>query len=65
MLRVQDSVFEARLTAREAARLFERLSRMIADGDKLRLYAISAAGRPRCRAKGGAPLPEDGEVLIV
>lgn len=64
-VRVQDSVFEVRLTQAAADRLFDRLSRLIDEGDTLRMYAVSAAGLERSRAQGGAPLAEDGSYWII
>mgnify|MGYP001806953213 CR=1 FL=1 len=64
-VRVQDSVFEARLTRAAADRLFARLRGMVEDTDSIRMYAITAAGMERSRVAGGAPLPEDGEYWIV
>ena len=64
-VRVQDSVFEARLTRAAADRLFDRLSRLIEPGDLLRMYGVAAVGRERSRSAGGAPLPEDGDYWIV
>ncbi|MGD9617861.1 MAG: CRISPR-associated endonuclease Cas2 [Alphaproteobacteria bacterium] len=64
-VRVQDSVFEARLTRAAAKRLYDELVGLIDDGDLLRMYAISAAGLERCRAHGGAPVAEDGDFWIV
>lgn len=64
-VRVQESVFEARLSAEAADRLFEALSEALDPGDSLRMYALSAAGLPRSRAAGGAPIPEDGDYWLV
>lgn len=64
-VRVQDSVFEARLTRDAADRLFRQLARLLDHGDSLRMYAISAAGRDRSRGHGGAPMAEDGDYWIV
>ena len=64
-VRVQDGVFEARLTKASADRLFETLRRQLDDGDTLRMYAVSAAGLERSRAHGGAPMAEDGDYWIV
>ncbi|EJW09346.1 hypothetical protein A33M_1556 [Rhodovulum sp. PH10] len=64
-VRVQDSVFEARLTRAAADRLFARAKRLIEDGDSLRMYAVSSAGLERSRVAGGAPLPEDGDFWLV
>ena len=64
-VRVQDSVFEARLTEAAAERLFQLLARLADDGDTVRMYAISAAGLERSRAHGGAPIADDGSYWIV
>ena len=64
-VRVQDSVFEARLTRRAAELLYDEVAGLIEEGDLLRMYAIAAAGLERCRALGGSPLPEDGDFWIV
>jgi CRISPR-associated protein Cas2 len=64
-VRVQDSVFEARLTRAAADRLFDRVKRLIDDTDSLRMYAVTAAGLERSRVEGGGPLPEDGDYWIV
>ncbi|WP_238258033.1 CRISPR-associated endonuclease Cas2 [Methylorubrum podarium] len=58
LVRVQDSVFEGRLTPREADRLFERAAALIGPDDTLRLWAVGADGLARCRACGGPPVPE-------
>ncbi len=64
-VRVQDSVFEARLTERQAAALFEAVARELGAGDSLRAYAITAQGLRRSRATGGAPLPEDRDFFLL
>jgi CRISPR-associated protein Cas2 len=64
-VRVQDSVFEARLTQGAAARLFDRAKRLIEETDSLRMYAVTAAGLERSMVHGGAPLAEDGDFWIV
>jgi CRISPR-associated protein Cas2 len=64
-VRVQDSVFEARLTRAAAGRLFKRVRCLIDDTDSLRMYAVTAAGLERSQVAGGAPLPEDGDYWIV
>lgn len=58
-VRVQDSVFEARMTPRRAHALFRAAAGALGDGDSLRLYAVGAAGLRVSRTVGGAPLPED------
>jgi CRISPR-associated protein Cas2 len=64
-VRVQDSVFEVRLTRRAADRLYGKLVDLLDEGDLLRMYSVSAAGLERCRSHGGAPIAEDGDFWIV
>lgn len=63
-VRVQESVFEARLTPRRAQALFRTAARELGRGDSLRLYAVSAAGMRVSRSAGGAPLPEDHDFYL-
>lgn len=60
MVRVQKSVFEARLSRRAADKLFEQVEVLLEEEDSLRMYVLTMAGFGKCRATGGAPLPEDG-----
>lgn len=62
--RVQKSVFEARMTTRDAQALFDRLVREVDPGDSIRTYALPPASVARSMAHGGAPLPEDGDFWI-
>ncbi len=64
-VRVQESVFEVRLTERRAAALFKILSDWVSPGDSLRMYGVSAAGLARSRAMGGAPIPDDAPYWII
>jgi len=64
-VRVQESVFEVRLTQRQADALFDMLSHWVSLGDSLRMYGVSAAGLARSRAMGGAPIPDDAPYWIV
>lgn len=57
--RVQESVFEARLSAAQLKRLRKRLSALIAEPDSLRIYTIPDAALPRCYVQGG-PMIADG-----
>jgi CRISPR-associated endonuclease Cas2 len=60
MVRVQDSVFEARLQPEVAYRLFADVVALGDEGDMFRLYGIPQAGEPLCRVAGGIPMPETG-----
>ncbi|MCF8490812.1 MAG: CRISPR-associated endonuclease Cas2 [Rhodospirillum sp.] len=64
-VRVQRSVFEARLTARAADRLATKAARHLGPEDSLRVYAISAQGLRRSRAYGPLPLPEDQDFYLL
>lgn len=57
--RVQESVFEARLTRAQLARLHQRLKAHLTADDSLRIYTIPDAALPRCHVEGG-PLLADG-----
>lgn len=57
-VRVQRSVFEARLTAAAAVRLARSVARELGDGDSLRLYVVAGDGRRHCLAFGGMPIAE-------
>jgi CRISPR-associated protein Cas2 len=59
-VRVQKSVFEARLARKRAELLFNRLAAMLDEGDSLRMYVLSKSGLSQSRVYGGAPLPEEG-----
>ena len=64
-VRVQHSVFEARMGQSAAETLFNAVSGQLDPGDSLRMYALSRAGLERCRTAGGAPAPEDGEYWLL
>lgn len=58
MVRVQDSVFEARLNPALARRLFAEVAALGDAGDRFRLYGLNAASVEMCAVHGGAPMPE-------
>ena len=60
MVRVQKSVFEARMNLPVARALFNEVDMLLDEGDSLRMYVLTAAGLARSVASGGAPIPEDG-----
>lgn len=57
--RVQYSVFECDLDDRRTMILKERLARLIAAKDSIRIYRICQACRPRCIAINGKPFAKD------
>lgn len=64
-VRVQRSVFEARLAPKVAKRLAHRVARELEDGDSLRVYAVTADGLRRSFAFGAPPLPEDQDFYLL
>ena len=58
LARVQLSVFEGRMNARQAKQLGEKAARLLGPDDSLRIYAISAVGLKRSLAYGPKPLAE-------
>ncbi|MQX38168.1 CRISPR-associated endonuclease Cas2 [Roseospira navarrensis] len=64
-VRVQDSVFEAWMTAPQAARVFRAAREHLHDGDSLRVYAVSGDGLKRSHSVGPAPLlPREGYLIV-
>lgn len=64
-VRVQKSVFEARLTDRQARALLARAARELGPRDSLRMYALSAHGLARSAAIGAAPVPEQRDFWLL
>jgi CRISPR-associated protein Cas2 len=64
-VRVQYSVFEARLTAPAARSLAGRVKRLLLPGDRLRVYAVSDRSLASCHRYGGAPLPEQQDFWLL
>jgi CRISPR-associated protein Cas2 len=64
-VRVQRSVFEARLAAHEAEALLGAAAAELGPGDSLRMYAVGAHGLERSAAIGGAPLAADEPYWLV
>ncbi|KQB14188.1 CRISPR-associated endonuclease Cas2 [Rhodobacter capsulatus] len=57
--RVQESVFEARLSQAQLTRLRVKLEAVIAPEDSLRIYTVPDAALRRCHIQGG-PMLADG-----
>ena len=64
-VRVQKSVFEARLHLEAANNMFEYLKAIIDEGDRLRMYVMQKNGLLKSRSAGGAPMAEDGSFWLV
>ena len=64
-VRVQESVFQARLSKSTADSIFDQLNRTVDETDSVRMYGISASGLERSRANGSAPVAEEGDFWIV
>lgn len=58
-VRVQDSAYEARLSAAQLDRLEAKLTRIITEDDNLRIYTVPQNALPSCRIHGG-PRIADG-----
>ena len=65
MVRVQESVFEARLTKAATTRLVKSLERHLTIDDSLRVYAVAADGLERCHQHGGAPIMNDQDYWLL
>lgn len=66
LTRVQKSVFEGRLNAKDTKRLTQEAEQIIGPGDNLRVYSIGADGMRRSEVLGAsAPLQEDSAFWLV
>lgn len=64
-VRVQRSVFEARMSPARADRLVRRAVCHLAEGDSLRIYAVGAHGLRHSRAYGGLPIAESEDFYLL
>jgi CRISPR-associated protein Cas2 len=64
-VRVQRSVFEARMSRTDAQRLARKAARELEPGDSLRVYAVTEAGLERSLAYGILPLPEAQDFYLL
>jgi CRISPR-associated protein Cas2 len=64
-VRVQRSVFEARMERRDFHRLARRAARELEPGDSLRVYAITERGLDQSLAFGPQPLPERQDFYLL
>lgn len=56
-VRVQYSVFEARMSDHASARLSASVDALLADNDSLRVYTIGRTGETKCEVRGaGVPI---------
>lgn len=63
--RVQCSVFEAQLDAKDVERILRRARRLVAEGDSLRIYALCAACSEKVQSLGReGPLGVEDIVVI-
>ncbi len=63
-LRVQESVFEARLSRTQSDGLARRLRKHVGEGDSIRFYPIAASRRERLLVLGTGVAAEDGPFLL-
>lgn len=64
-VRVQKSVFEARLEEADAKNLFTKIKQELEPGDSLRMYALSHSGLRRTKIAGVGILPSDKDYWLV
>lgn len=64
-IRVQESVFESRMTSKQADTLFSKLQLILDPGDSLRMYVIPEDGRQLSRSAGGAPISPAEEYILL
>ncbi len=62
--RVQESLFELRLTSAEARRLMEQLRAQCGRGDSLRIYAVPDSALSRCHTHGGPAIASGGKYWL-
>lgn len=65
MVRVQESVFETRLSEQATTLIVARVEREMGPGDSLRVYAVGSASFERCRQVGGAPISSDADFWLL
>jgi len=65
LTRVQDSVFEGRLSVVAAERLARDADRFLGPDDSLRCYCVTEAGRRASIVLGPRPLAEAGDFWLV
>jgi CRISPR-associated endonuclease Cas2 len=63
--RVQESVFESRLTHRQAERLMADLQRLSGPGDSIRLYTVPDGLLLRCVEHGGPAIDGGGRFWLL
>lgn len=64
-IRVQESVFESRMTARQAEALFAKLDLLLDPEDGLRMYVVPEDGRLLSRCSGGAPISSSENYILL
>lgn len=62
--RVQESVFEVRLTTRAARVLMTELTALATPEDSVRIYAVPDAALTRCRTHGGPDIAGGGRYWL-
>jgi CRISPR-associated protein Cas2 len=63
-VRVQDSVFEMRVTSAAAHAIAESIRGFLDMEDNLRVYHVPDMALKHCISVGGAPIPEPGNFLL-
>lgn len=64
-VRVQGSVFEARLTSGAAAAVVAQIGTLLNRGDSLRVYVVPPAAIPACHVVGRGPSMEENDFYLL
>lgn len=64
-VRVQESVFEARLTNRQVEALLLSLRTLISTDDSVRVYVVADAVLKDCRNEGGPAISDGGRFWLM
>jgi CRISPR-associated protein Cas2 len=64
-VRVQDSVFEARLDDNALTAIVREIAGITDPEDKVRIYTLTQEGLKRSLSLGGVPLPEEQNFWLV
>lgn len=63
--RVQESLFELRITTRAARALMAELVALSGSGDSIRVYAVPDAALSRCKVHGGPEIAGGGRFWLM
>ncbi len=64
-VRVQNSVFEAWMSEKQANRLIKKIEKLLVAGDSLRVYVVGQSSLSRCHTFGGPAITGSPSFLII